>query len=104
MRPPCRRQIRLFHPENGTCSFPRSVGAYLPWLYGVTFQKAVISVFTALRALNITLLYLFFFGSVFVLTSVMKSETYELRNSNSRYVNRVLSKTKCFIQHLVLFL
>jgi hypothetical protein len=45
-----------------------------------------------LRALSITLLYLFFSGSVFILTTVMKLETYELRNSKSHYVNTFQNK------------
>lgn len=74
-------------------------------LYGVTFQKAVIFVFIALTALSITLLYLFFFGSIFVLTSVMKSETYELRNSNSHHVNTFQNKMfySAFVNIFVIF-
>lgn len=74
-------------------------------LYDVTFQKAVIFVFAALTALSITLLYLFFFGSVFVLTSVMKSETYELRNSNSHHVNSFQNKMfySAFVNIFIVF-
>lgn len=91
------RKWNLQFPPNSRC---------LPIvLYGVTFQKAVVIIFTALTALSITLLYLFFFGSVFVLTSVMKSETYELRNSNSHHFNTFQNKMfySAFVNIFIIF-
>jgi len=91
------RKWNFQYPPKGRC---------LPIvLYGVTFQKAVIFVSTAFITLSITLLYLCFFGSVFVLTSVVKSKTYELRNSNNHHVNTFQNKMfySAFVNVFIIF-